>query len=99
MPPRQTRRAARRRVAPAPAPLPRPAAAQSPAEAQPTEPEAEHSTPLSTVLARGPATRRQLGVRAHHVQEDLSHVRTDLIAIAIVSAITLAFVVGMSFLF
>jgi hypothetical protein len=36
-------------------------------------------------------------VRAHHVSEDLSYVRTDLITIAIMSTISVAFVVAMAF--
>jgi hypothetical protein len=44
-------------------------------------------------------TRRPLGVRAHHVTEDYSYVRSDLLLVAAVSVVSLAFVVGMSFVF
>jgi hypothetical protein len=43
-------------------------------------------------------TRRPLGVRAHHVSADYRYVRTDLIAVTIVSLAAIAFVVGMSFI-
>lgn len=58
---------------------------------------------IETVPTPAPAfprsnpTRRPLGVRAHHVVEDLSYVRTDLIGIAIVATVATAFVVGMAF--
>lgn len=38
-------------------------------------------------------------VQIHHVTTDYSYVRTDLITVAAVTAVTLAFIVGMSFAF
>jgi uncharacterized membrane protein len=84
---RQTRRRTRR-VAPS-SPLPRPVAGEPHEEAVlAARPEPERVAPTS---------RRTLGVRAHHVIDDLSYVRTDLITIAIMSAISVAFVVAMAF--
>lgn len=80
---RQPRRA-RRPVAPARS-LPRPA------------------TPESVEEADGPATRsasrRAPQVpRAHHVAESFDYVRGDLVTVAAVGAVVVAFIVGMSFL-
>lgn len=83
----KTRRTRRRVVQSSP--LPRPAAGEPLAEAVPA------SSPEPDRVA--PASRRSLGVRAHHVSEDLSYVRTDLITIAIMSTISVAFVVAMAF--
>jgi hypothetical protein len=91
MPARQTRRStSRRRVAPGPT-LPRPAAAEV-AKSGPAAAAAIAEVPV----AKG-RTRRPLGVRAHHVSADYRYVRTDLIAVTVVSVAAIAFVVGMSF--
>jgi len=95
MPPRQAR-PARRRVAPS-APLPRPSTPEAPDAARAAR---ETARPASPLPARGAtAPRRPLGVRAHHVTEDYRYVRTDLLLVAAVSAVAMAFVVGMSFAF
>ena len=38
-------------------------------------------------------------VQVHHVSTDYSYVRTDLITVMAVTAVTLAFIIGMSFAF
>ncbi|MGD9935035.1 MAG: hypothetical protein AB7T37_15170 [Dehalococcoidia bacterium] len=89
MPARQTRRP-RRRTVPASS-LPRPdAEAGAPGASE------EHIEAVSVVEPR--ARRRHAGP-THHVAQDYRYVRTDLIAVAIVGAISLAFVFGASFLF
>jgi len=46
------------------------------------------------VLRRQPTPHH----REHHVTKDYSYVHKDLIAVAVVSTVALAFIVGMSFL-
>ena len=89
MPARQTRRP-RRRTVPASS-LPRPDAEASATDAS------EES--VAAVSAGEPRARRRHAGPTHHVAQDYSYVRTDLIAVAIVGAISLAFVFGASFLF
>jgi hypothetical protein len=89
MPARQARRP--RRVV-APSSLPRPTAAESFAD------DPVVHTPAAATPAPRSAPRRQLGVRAHHVTEDYGYVRKDLVLVAAISAISLGFVVAMSFL-
>ncbi len=52
-------------------------------------------------VAAVPSPRRPLrvpqGPREHHITTDYSYVRKDLLAIAVVSAVTFGFVVAMSF--
>jgi hypothetical protein len=43
------------------------------------------------------APRRPAALQVHHVTEDYSHVRRDLLAIAAVGAITLGFIVALAF--
>jgi hypothetical protein len=81
---RQPRRA-RRRAAPA-ASLPRPLAGDSIAA------QADQHRGISSGSRRIAARARE-----HHVQEDYSHVKRDLVAVAVVSAATIGFVVVMSF--
>lgn len=89
MPARQARRP--RRVV-APSSLPRPTANED-FDSGPVV-----HTPAAAAPAQRAAPRRQLGVRAHHVTEDYGYVRKDLLLVAAVSAVSLGFVVGMSFL-
>gem|GEM_PF-905337 len=50
----------------------------------------------ASALPRRPLRVPQ-GPREHHITTDYGYVRKDLVAIAVVSAITFGFVVGMSF--
>lgn len=90
MPARQTRRPRRRTTVPASS-LPRPGVEDvMEGESGATEqPEVVHEA----------RARRHHAAPRHHVREDYSYVRTDLIGVAVVGAVTLAFVVGASFLF
>ena len=87
---RQPRRT-RRRVATAA--LPRPAAMAEPMGAAP---EPARSTPAA-VLA--PVPRRHVPPREHHVERDFGYVRRDLLLVAGVGSVVIAFIVGVSFLF
>jgi hypothetical protein len=48
------------------------------------------------VISQG--QRTPSAVREHHVTADYGYVRKDLVALSVVTALTLAFVVAMSFL-
>lgn len=78
-------RRTRRRVAPA-ASLPRPTGGE---------------TGTSGAKARESDTRATPGsrIQVHHVTTDYSYVRTDLLTVAGVTAVTLAFIIGMSLAF
>jgi hypothetical protein len=89
----KTRRTRRRVVAPSQ--LPRPTGGDAPTAFPGEETAASRVAPIPV---KAP-TRRPLGVRAHHVTEDYSYVRSDLLLVAAVSVVSLAFVVGMSFVF
>ncbi len=55
---------------------------------------------VSAVEAGSGGQRRSISHhREHHVTTDYGYVRRDLIAVSVTSAIAVAFVVGMSFLF
>ena len=88
---RQQRRA-KRRVTPAPA-LPRPASDAEPIEAPSSAP------PVSsrTATAIRQESRHHAAPREHHIMEDYSYVKGDLVLIGVVGSICLAFIVGMSF--
>ena len=90
MPTRQSRRTRRRVVAPST--LPRPVSEGAPVESVVVdEPEAVvHASPRT-------ASRRLPVMRAHHVVTDYSYIRPDLLLTAAVSAVCVAFVVGMAF--
>jgi hypothetical protein len=94
MPSRQARPSRRRAVAPSQ--LPRPAASTAPLPKDVSAPAPARQSAVPTSQRQAPA-RRPLGVRAHHVTEDYRYVRSDLVLVAAVSAVTLAFVIGMSF--
>jgi hypothetical protein len=83
---RQPRRT-RRRTTPA-STLPRPLPVSGSTDT------AETATAPATrpTARRGPAQPR-----AHHVENDYRYVRTDLLTVAAVGAVVIAFVVGMSF--
>ncbi len=85
---RQPRRP-RRRVTPAGG-LPRP-------EAITPSPSTTVDAGAPVVHHRAPATRHVPVVREHHVTGDYAHVRKDLYLVAAVGAITLGFIVAMSF--
>ncbi len=85
---RQPRRA-RRRLAPA-SPLPRPSAV-------PAEESAPAAPALSPAAARAAARRTAVHHREHHVTRDYSHVHRDMVTVAIVGVIVVAFIVGMSY--
>ena len=53
---------------------------------------------VSTPAPERAASRRTLGVRAHHVSNDYGYVRKDLMTVAAVGAVVVAFIVAMSFL-
>jgi hypothetical protein len=52
--------------------------------------------PLSSL--RGAARRHATRPREHHVTNDYSYVHKDLLTIAVVGVIVVAFILGMSFL-
>lgn len=84
---RQPRR--RRRVVTA-APLPRPNSVETlPGEA----PEARAAAPTASVR-RAPRRPQQ---REHHVTTDYGYVHRDLILVGVIGALTIAFIVAMSF--
>lgn len=85
---RQPRR--RRRAVPAAA-LPRPTGTTVADDVDAGTPEP------ATETARGPRRRAPIR-REHHVTTDYSYVRKDLVVISVISAISLGFVLGMSFL-
>jgi hypothetical protein len=99
---RQPRRT-RRRIAP-PGSLPRPASADRPASDDALEGAEDALDTASTAAASPTAARRTAprhappAVREHHVTEDYSYVHKDLYWVAAVGAITLAFIVIMSFI-
>ena len=45
----------------------------------------------------GHVSRRSIGGRAHHVTTDYSYVHRDLLTVAAIGAVVVAFIVGMSF--
>ena len=79
---RQPRRT-RRRVASSPSTLPRPVADSEAAESD-----------RSRQVRRNAAAIHH---REHHVTKDYSHVHKDLVTVAVVGSVVLAFIVGMSF--
>jgi hypothetical protein len=87
---RQPRRT-RRRTTPA-STLPRPLPVSDS-----LEPAQSAATP-SGATVRQTARRGPAQPRAHHVENDYRYVRTDLLTVAAVGAVVIAFVVGMSFL-
>jgi len=89
MPARQTRRP-RRRTIPASS-LPRPDAETGAAVAA--------EDPAETIPANEPRARRHHASPTHHVAQDYAYVHTDLIGVAVVGGIAVAFVVAASFLF
>ncbi|MFN0148924.1 MAG: hypothetical protein ACKVT1_20665 [Dehalococcoidia bacterium] len=80
-------RRTRRRSVPA-ASLPRPVAVEG-VDRESGEPKAASASPRP--VRRGPTAR------PHHVTNDYRYVRTDLLLVAGVGAVAVAFVVGMSF--
>lgn len=96
---RQPRR--RRRLQAAAAPLPRPSA--TPARDIDDEPdmhvEEDESGDVTVALPsrtrRGVRRSATFGQRTHHVTTDYSYVHKDLVTIAAVSVITLAFILAM----
>ena len=52
----------------------------------------------STAATERALPRPTLGARAHHVTNDYGYVRRDLLTVAAVGAVVIAFIVGMSFL-
>lgn len=57
----------------------------------------DSEVPAASANAAGAARRGPVG-RQHHVTNDYRYVRTDLVLVASVGAIVVAFVVAMSFL-
>ena len=95
-------RRTRRQAVPAAA-LPRPLAGSEPpdlivrtADATP-RPEGAPRIDAGLQAVAGHASRRSLGGRAHHVTADYSYVHRDLLTVAAIGAVVLAFIVGMSF--
>jgi hypothetical protein len=83
-------RRSRRQAIPA-ASLPRPVSGPEPAPAS-------EAAGLSPAEARRSApVRRALGNRAHHVTEDYSYVRHDLLFVGVIGVVVMAFIVAMSF--
>jgi hypothetical protein len=80
---RQPRRD-RRRSSPA-STLPRPVAAP------------EGDQPAAAAAARASARRTAVHHRQHHVTRDYGHVHKDLITVAVVGSVVIAFIVAMSF--
>ncbi len=82
---RQPRRTQRRSIPSAA--LPRPVAG-----------EGEQLAAVATETASARATRRGPAARAHHVTNDYSYVRTDLLTVAAIGVVVVGFILGMSFL-
>lgn len=83
---RQPRRTRRRAVTASP--LPRPSTAP------PLEPEEQAATPASVRASR----RAGVHHREHHVTKDYSYVHRDLLTVLFIGIVTIAFIVGMSFI-
>ena len=81
----------RRRRAISAAPLPRPSAV----ETLEGEAGAGPKAPLAATSARRGPRRPQL--REHHVTTDYGYVHRDLLLVAVIGLLTIAFIVGMSF--
>lgn len=66
-----------------------------------TTPTGTASTAATAERASRPPLRRSapvIGVREHHVTTDYTYVKKDLALVAVVTVITTAFIVGMSFI-
>jgi len=89
-----TARKPRRQRRIAPSSLPRPASNDAAAVVRAPAGDAPTPTPARTAAAS--THRRAAAPREHHVTNDYGYVKRDLVLVAGVGAIVLAFIVGMS---